>query len=417
MSKKILTGVVVLALLGTVCIELLTGCGSGYTAGTSNLTGEVKVISCTSEDPQAVKLHSLSEQLFADAWATCGENGNFLMSPLSLIEVLGMVSEGTGGETRQQLEQFFGCRTNALSQYMRYLENNLPSEDGAKLEIANSIWIRDTERLEVKDAFLQNVKGYYDAAVFKAAFDDSTVKDINQWCADNTDGMIDEILQQISPMQMMFLINAICFDTKWAEPYEKRDVYDGKFYLEDGGTVEATCMRSQEYGYLVDENTTGFVRPYKVGCSFVALLPSEGMTMAEYLSDFDGTKLENLLLEKKDEEVHCTMPKFSGESSMELVELLTARGLTDLFDPALADLTAMAELSGENLYVSRILQKTFIEVDEQGTRAAAISLAVPGEGAMEPMNVVNLNRPFVYAIIDNVSGLPVFLGVMMNPAE
>ena len=415
MNKKILTGVLLVTVLTSAFA--MTGCSTGYTSGTETLTDLVEVITCTSEDPQAVKLHSLSEQLFADTWAACGENKNFLMSPLSLIEVMGMVSEGAGGHTRQQLEHFFGYNTNALSQHIRYLENNLPSEKDATLEIANSIWIWDTKRLEIQDGFLQNVKGYYDAEVFKAAFDDGTVKDINQWCADHTGDMIDEILTQIGPAQMMFLVNAVCFDAKWAEPYEKSDIFDHRFYLEDGDTAEASYMRSEEFGYLMDENTTGFVRPYKEGYSFVALLPEEGLTMAEYLAGFDGSKLENLLMEKRDEQVFCTLPKFSGETFMNLIEMMEERGVTDLFDPDKADLTPMALIDGESLYVSQAFQKTFIEVDEQGTRAAAVSLVVPGESAMEPENVVNLNRPFVYAIVDDASQLPIFMGVVMNPAE
>ncbi len=422
MSKKILTVVVLVALLAASVG--MTGCGSGYTTGTTDLTGDIilgadeeKVISCTSEGPQAVKLHGLSERLFADTWEVCGENKNFLMSPLSLIEVLGMVSEGAGGETRQQMEALFGYSTNALSQYMRYLENNLPSAADSKLEIANSIWIRDAESLEVKEDFLQRIKGYYDAAVFRAAFDSSTVNDINQWCDDNTDGMIDEILEQIEPLQMMFLINAICFDAKWAEPYEKSDVFEHEFYLEDGGTAEVSYMRSEEYGYLTDSSTTGFIRPYKEGYSFVALLPSEGIAMADYLNSFDGTKLEHLLLDKKDEPVSCTLPKFSGETSMDLMDMLADCGITDLFDAGKADLTPMAQLNGESLYVSQIIQKTFIEVDEQGTRAAAVTMAATEDAGMVSANVVNLNRPFVYAIVEDSSQLPVFLGVVMNPAE
>lgn len=139
--------------------------------------------------------------------------------------------------------------------------------------------------------------------------------------------------------------------------------------------------------------------------------------MAEYLAAFDGSKLENLLQNKKDEPVFCTLPKFSGETSMKLMDVLSGLGVTDVFDPALADLTPMAQLDGENLYVSSVIQKTFIEVDEQGTRAAAVTMAVTEGAGMGPVNEVRLNRPFVYAIIDDASQLPVFLGVVMNPAE
>ena len=421
MSKKILTGVLLTALLA-VSLSM-TGCGSGYTPVTVDLAGDLvlgadpdKSISDTDADPQAVKLHSLSEQLFAETWQSCGENANFLMSPLSLLEVLGMVSEGAGGKTGQQLEDFFGYSTNAVSQHMRHLENNLLSEKDAKLEMANSIWIRDIESLQVKEDFLKNVKGYYDSSVFQSTFDDNTVKDINQWCADNTDGMIEKILEQIDPQQMMFLINAICFDAKWADPYEKGDVFEGEFYPEDGSIAAVSYMRSEEYGYLEDENTAGFIRPYKEGYSFVALLPKKGLSMREYLAGFHGEKLETLLREQKEEPVFCTLPKFSGETSVKLADVLIQSGITDLFDPEKADLTKMAELNGESLYVSQIIQKTFIEVDEQGTRAAAVTMAA-AEGAAEPMNVVNLSRPFVYAIVENESQLPVFFGVVMNPAE
>ena len=165
MSKKITAMMLVLVLLAASLS--MAGCSTGCTSAAIDLTGDLvlgadeeKVISCTSEDPQAVKIHSLSEQLFADGWEACGENDNFLMSPLSLIEVLGMVSEGAEGETRRQLENFFGYSTNALSQHMRYLENNLPSSDEAKLEIANSIWIRDSEALQVKDDFLKAIRKF-----------------------------------------------------------------------------------------------------------------------------------------------------------------------------------------------------------------------------------------------------------------
>ena len=102
---------------------------------------------------------------------------------------------------------------------------------------------------------------------------------------------------------------------------------------------------------------------------------------------------------------------------MNLIGMMEGRGVTDLFDPDKADLTPMALLDGESLYVTQAVQKAFIEVDEQGTRAAAVSLVAPGESAMEPRNVVNLNRPFVYAIVDDASQLPIFMGVVMNPAE
>lgn len=399
---------------------ILTGCGSSYSTGTEDLTVSVDPGDCggdepVSGDPQAVMLTGVSVSLFADTWAFCGENENFLMSPLSLIEVLGMVSEGADGETRSQLEELFGYGTNTISQHMRYLSNNLPSSKGARLDIANSIWIRDSRALQVKDDFLKAMKGYYDAEVFRAAFDQATVDDINQWCSDKTDGMIEKMLEQIEAQQMMFLINAICFDAKWQEPYEKGDVFEDDFYTEEGIISQASYMRSNEGIYLGDENTTGFRKLYKEGYSFAALLPEEGLTMEEYLADFTGEKLQNLLRNQSFEPVYSMLPKFSGETSMKLSGMLQQAGVTDVFDSEKADLLPMAELNGESLYVSEIIQKTFIEVDEQGTKAAAVTMAMAEGSAEAPMKVVKLDRPFVYMILEDESNTPIFLGVVMDP--
>lgn len=351
---------------------------------------------------------------------TISPDQNSLVSPLSVLLALAMTANGADGETLAEMETLLGgdIPLDELNKYLYAFAQGLPNTEKSKLTIANSIWFRDSENFQVEGDFLQTNANYYDAAAYKSAFDQQTLKDINNWVKNNTDGMIDKILEEIPSSAIMYLINAITFDAQWETVYKKEDVRPGNFTGLEGKTKEVTMMQSEEKFYLQDDRTTGFVKPYADDCySFVALLPNPGVCVQEYIESLNGEKLLQLLGNAENTTVRATMPKFSYSYTVEMNDALITLGMPKAFSPGEADFSRLGQVPGENIYIGDVLHKTFISVDAQGTKAAAVTkVGVECTGILDAKHVV-LDRPFVYAIIDNASNLPVFIGTVMEINE
>ena len=166
---------------------------------------------------------------------------------------------------------------------------------------------------------------------------------------------------------------------------------------------------STENGYLNDGKATGFIKPYSSGYSFVAMMPDEGVSLDEYIEKMAFSGVFEQIKNGNDEPVMVTMPKFSAEYSTELSDVLKAMGMNDAFDMDQADFSGIADVNKGELYISRVIHKTAINVDEKGTKAgAATAVEMKTNGAF--LNAVYLNRPFVYMIVDNQTCLPLFIG-------
>lgn len=338
---------------------------------------------------------------------------NHLVSPLSAMICLAMIANGAEGETLTQMETALGMDIQSLNKALYAYTSNLYTDDDCKVSIADSIWYRDSEGLKVKEAFLQTCADWYEAQQYKAPFDEQTRKDINNWVEKYTDGMIDKILDQpIPPSVMMYVINALVFDAKWQEKYESNDIKDRAFTSIDGTVAQLPTLHSEESTYLTVENGQGFAKPYKgEAYSFVGLLPDEGVDVYDFAASLDGTTWQAMWDGQTRETVHVRFPEFTYDSTMDLTPALTAMGMEDLFDPAAADLTGLGTCTDGNLFCSKVQQKTFIEVSRYGTKAAAVTWGA-NEGAAAEPKWVYLDRPFVYAILDNATGLPLFIGVV-----
>ena len=347
------------------------------------------------------------------------ENGkNTLISPLSVLCALAMTANGAEEETLAQMEEVLGMTTDELNMYLYSYMKNLPQGDKYKLSLANSIWFTEDERFTVNQDFLQTNADYYGADIYKAPFDKQTLKDINNWVKQNTDGMIPEILDQISPEAIMYLVNALAFEAEWSEIYEKHQVKDGEFTKEDGTKQDVKFMYGSEGTYFEDEKATGFMKRYKGGkYAFVAMLPNEGVSVSEYIASLDGESLNALLANPQYGTVHTSIPKFETEYKVEMSEILQDMGMTEAFDMYNADFEGLGTSTGGNIYISRVLHKTFISVGEKGTKAGAATIVEMKDGAAaeptEPKEVY-LDRPFVYMIVDCENNIPFFIGTMMD---
>lgn len=347
------------------------------------------------------------------------ENGkNTLISPLSVLCALAMTANGAEEETLAQMEEVLGMTTDELNLYLYSYMKNLPQGDKYKLSLANSIWFTEDERFTVNQDFLQTNADYYGADIYKAPFDKQTLKDINNWVKQNTDGMIPEILDQIPSEAIMYLVNALAFEAEWSEIYEKHQVKDGEFTKEDGTKQDVKFMYGSEGTYFEDEKATGFMKRYKGGkYAFVAMLPNEGVSVSEYIASLDGESLNALLANPQYGTVHTSIPKFETEYKVEMSEILQDMGMTEAFDMYNADFEGLGTSTGGNIYISRVLHKTFISVGEKGTKAGAATIVEMKDGAAaeptEPKEVY-LDRPFVYMLVDCENNIPFFIGTMMD---
>lgn len=417
MKKRLLNKLLSLTL---TCSLLLPLAGCGSSAQTIDLMDGVK----TSEVPCDANLTGDTADAITDFSVrllnqSLNEDGNTLISPFSVLCALAMTSNGAKGETLAQMEEVFGLSISDLNTYLHTYADQLPEDEKYKLSIANSIWFKDDKSFTVEEDFLQTNADYYGAEMYKAPFDDSTLKDINNWVDDNTDGMIDEILSEIPSEAYMYLINALAFDAEWMNVYDEYQVQKETFTQEDGTARNAELMYSTEYTYLEDENAVGFVKYYAdAKYAFAALLPNEGVSVADYTASLTGEKLHTILSNPLDATIDAAIPKFETEYDVKLNQTLLEMGMTDAFS-ANADFTGIGtfDSTDNNLSISEVIHKTFISVDESGTKAgAATSVGVTKMSLTDPRDIktVHLDRPFVYMLIDCEANLPLFIGTMMD---
>ena len=418
MYKKTFLAILSLILICSMAVNL-TGCATKVQA--ADLMEGVQANTVTgkaADDAFAQSQMRLAVDLFQSSVLE-SKDENVLISPLSIQLALAMTANGADGNTKAEMEALLGGEISLedLNEYLYSYVNNLPSAENYKLQIANSIWFRDDEgRLQVEKDFLQKNADYYGAQAYKAAFDDQTLKDINNWVKDHTDGMIDSILDQIDEDAVMYLINALVFDAEWQHVYDKSDVYKGKFTNIGGTEKQVDMMHSEETVYLQDENAIGFMKPYSGSkYNFAVLLPNEGADIYEYIAGLTGESLMETLSTPQLGMVMATLPKFSYEYELTMNDVLKELGMPSAFSGDTADFSKMAHSSRGNIYIGDVLHKTFISVDELGTKAGAVTkVQMNDESAPMSEWVVTLNRPFVYMIIDNKTNLPVFIGTVMD---
>ena len=401
------------ALLAAASVFTVSGCAAGAASVRDLTKGAKNAQTQTLYDTSAVQdtaaaLTGFGAKLLQNEM----QEENPLVSPLSVASALSMTANGAVGETKTQMEQTLGADTGSLNAYFSVLQASLGNDK--QLKAANSIWMKDTDTLHVEDAFLQQNADSYAAELYSAPFDDSTKTAINDWVSKQTDKMIPEILDEIPDGAVMYLVSALAFDAKWERPFKAYEVWEGTFTARGGQEQTGDFLHGAVGQYLSDEHAEGFLKPYADGkYAFAVLLPDETTNIENYVNQLTGERLHAILASPIDESVEIALPKFKAEFSAELSGNLKALGMTDAFDGEKADFTALGTSDEGNIYISRVLHKTFIQIDEEGTKAGAATAveATTESAALYPHSVL-LNRPFVYMIVDLETGLPIFLGAL-----
>ncbi|MBE6635879.1 MAG: serine protease [Ruminococcaceae bacterium] len=375
----------------------------------------------TADDRFIYASAAFAGELFKSVYSS-DSGKNVLVSPLSVMLALAMATNGADGDTRAEMESMLGgsLTIEELNEYLYAYASNLPRSEKYRVDIANSIWYRDNKSafLPSQD-FLGINAGYYGAAAYGAPFNKSTVRDINNWVNLKTEGMIKKIIDSINEENLMYIINALVFEAEWQRIYERYQVNDGIFTTESGEEISVDMMSSSEHVYVKVNGAHGFAKQYKDSkYSFVTLLPDEGTSLASFIAGMDMRELSDAVRAEDYRTIVAKMPKFEYSYDVTLNDALAAMGMTDAFDPEKADFSAMGECSFGNLYIGEVLHKTHISVHEKGTKAGAVtSIGLNGSAAPNEIIYITLDRPFVYMIVDNQTGLPIFFGCLNYPEK
>ncbi len=413
-KKRALSAFLGLALIFALILGL-SGCTVEVRA--ADLMNGVKADKVTGKQTDEAFVASYADFAVKIFKKTVTEGKSSLISPLSVTLALAMTANGADTPTKAEMETLLGggISLEDLNEYLYSYMNSLPSGKKYKLQIADSIWFRDDDSLTVEDNFLQKNADYYGASAYKSPFNAQTVKDINNWVKDKTDGMIDKIIDQINADSVMYLINALIFDAEWAEVYNKNQVSDGLFTSYDRTKRTVKFMSSTEGSHIDDGSATGFIKPYKDGkYAFVALLPNVGINIDDYINSLTGESFISAVSGAETASVITKMPKFSYDYTVIMNDALIELGMPTAFDGGSADFSRLGHSSDGNIYIGEVLHKTYILVNEIGTRAGAVTKVEMKAGSALGYYSVILDRPFVYAIIDTSTNLPIFMGTLTD---
>lgn len=413
-----------------MCVLLLlvfsfVGCESSRPERGEQLAENVQnpeEIGVTTETDANSALTGFAVDLFKECVAY-EKNKNTLISPLSVFAALSMAGCGATDDTLIEMEGVLGMKVAEFCEYSEEFTKSLAGtpEASGKLDVANSVWYKDDPSFKINREFLENSTEHFNADVFAAAFDDSTVGEVNSWVDRKTDGMIPSIINEIKSEEVLLLINALAFDAEWDKKYFDFNIKDEVFTTADREKKTVPFMHSSESAYLEDDKAKGFIKYYKgLKYGFAALLPDEGIDVDEYLAGLNGGKLRGILADPGEYIVMASMPKIKTDYSVDMKDILSSMGMVRAFDSERAQLCGIGTSESGNINIGKVVHKTFIEVNEEGTRAGAATVLdlVEGGGAFNKSLVknVDLNRPYIYMLVDLETNVPIFIGVMRDPS-
>ena len=346
---------------------------------------------------------------------TENKSGNVFISPISVSMALGMALNGADEETKRQMENVLHLNNLSsleINEYYRFLLSSLPNLDPkTTLNFANSIWYK--MNFPIHPDFKQANAYCFDAEVNEVDFaKPETLDAINNWCSDKTNGLIKKPLDRIPSDVVMYLINAIYFKGIWEKEFNKEHTYSTYFRKEDGTYMPVNMMhQSDTLEYAEDEYAQYLNLPYgNNSYSMTLILPTEGVQTDDVIAQLSPeTFVEKTNLLKK-EEIAIGIPRFKLENNNELSSILAGLGMPDAFDGSKADFSRMRKDNSTGLFISRVIHSTFVEVTEEGTEAAGITIIEMPTSGMQERKAFIANKPFIFLIREKTTGLILFMG-------
>lgn len=405
-----------------LCLTLaLGGCSSAVQA---NLMAKVQAAEwpANPSPPDAAYAQAVADFSFKMFQSVASQSENVLVSPASIYLALAMALNGADQETKAAMLQALssqGLSLETINQASRDWATLLnKTSDKTRLSVANSIWYRNG--FTVDPAFLQTNADYFAAAAQALDFSKpEAVAIINSWVKDKTAGKIDKIVDKIDDNIVMYLMNAIYFKSDWKDPFDANKTTDQDFQAAKGPVTTRFMHKTANLAYLAQSGRSGVILPYvDERFAYFAILPQTGETAQDMAASLTAADLAALLASHQDVSVDLAMPKFEIRYENALNDELTSLGMGLAFEPGKADFSLMQSNRNKDLYITKVFHKTYCKVDEKGTEAAAVTSVEVGVTSMPASDhQLVFDRPFLYGILDTQTGVPLFIGVLDNPAQ
>lgn len=347
---------------------------------------------------------------------------NVFISPISLTFALSMVYNGAGGQTAGNMSETMninGIDLDKLNDSMLYLKYKLSKTKQSKVSIANSLWANN--QITFKDKFKTDMSKYYKAEIEELDFSDPKSPDvINKWVKDSTNGMIEKMVEQMTPQEILYLMNAIYFKGTWTKEFDKEHTYEKDFHKTDGSTSKIKMMTKSgvELIYTNNDKYKAVRLPYgedeRLG--LIMILPSRDSNINNLLKDFNSKEYKKLSDNMNKQELeNLIIPKFKMRYKRDLIGDLQSLGMTLPFTDS-ADFTGLTEL--QNILISKVFQKAVIDINEEGTEASAVT-SITIKMTSAPMNDDPIefiaDRPFMFILNDKDTDTILFMGVFNDP--
>ena len=342
-------------------------------------------------------------------------DANVFISPLSVSMALNMTLNGAAGTTADEMRTALresGYSTADINAYSRELrEALLRADPKTTIGIANAIWY--CQGATVKAPFIEANRTYYDAEVQALDFfSPSATATINGWCARKTNNKIKEIVKQVDPTTFMYLINAVYFKGAWTTRFEKKNTRSGDFRRADGSTQTVQMMNLMDTFRYASSNVCDYLEMDYGNHAFsmVIMLPKDGKTTRDVIATMDGKKWADAIQSLTLKEIRVLLPRFKAECEYPMHEhILPDMGMKLPFNSELADLSGIADIGAfGRLFISSVIHKTFVQVDEEGTEAAAVT-SIDIVGSNESSFFI-VDRPFLFVIREKSTGVILFIG-------
>ena len=349
------------------------------------------------------------------------QDKNIFISPFSVSVALAMTLNGAADATEQAMTDTLQLQDNDSeainTSYALLLQALKTSDPKVTLAIANSLWA--DQGFTFNQDFLQRNTDYFGAEVSTLDFSDmNSVNIINQWVNTNTEGKIEKIIDQIESDEVLFLINAIYFKGAWQTEFDPSKTRDATFHLTNGSQKQVPMMtREDKYQFLYASDFTAISLPYGDGrINMSIFLPSRESSLDVFLESLNAENWEKWISQFNEQKVWIQIPKFKIEYGTNLNEVLKALGMGMAFDRSEANFSRMLPdgvTTTRNLYISKVDHKAFVEVNEEGTEAAAVTNVGIAVTSAPPQFIAN--RPFFFAIHDNETKTVLFMGTVVDP--
>ena len=348
---------------------------------------------------------------------TASGETNVFVSPLSVSIALGMTWNGANGTTKSEMEatlKMSGMSASDINDYYKIMLSTLPAIDPTtKLSIANSLWYKTG--FEVKPDFLKVNSDYFNAYIKQMDFSQAWAKDtINNWCAKKTNDLIKNPLDKISQDAVMYLVNAIYFKGIWRKHFETKNTREANFTNELGNQVKINMMYQKDtFTFVQDDYAQYLDMPYGNNAfSMTVILPIDGKSTTDVLNQLTAATWNNRLQTLSSKVVEVYMPRFKNQNKFSLIDPLTNMGMKAAF----TDNADFTNIANAQLKITRVIHDTYVEVTEEGTEAAAVTIVEVGVTSVlnPPVPVFRVNKPFLFVIREKSTGVILFIGKMGN---